>query len=130
MGAALERRSEHWDAAVRSGQAAAAGILGQEPQEAAVPWFWTDRYGIHAEAVGSLSGAGSSVERGEPGPGYMVFRISPDGTLAGAAGIDSGNSIRAARRLIALGRPVDAGSLADVDVDLRRLLRLRPQCDD
>lgn len=125
-GGHLERRAEHWDAAVRSGQAAAAGILGQEPPEAAVPWFWTDRYGIHAEAVGSMTRSGSSVERGIPGPGYMVFRVSEDGTLAGAAGIDAGNSMRAARRLIALGKPVDAAALADPKVDLRRLLRPRP----
>ncbi|MFF2675697.1 NAD(P)/FAD-dependent oxidoreductase [Arthrobacter koreensis] len=125
-GGHLERRAEHWDAAARSGQAAAAGILGQEPPEAAVPWFWTDRYGIHAEAVGSMTRSGSSVERGLPGPGYMVFRVSEDGTLAGAAGIDAGNSMRAARRLIALGKPVDAAALADPKVDLRRLLRPRP----
>ena len=125
-GGHLERRAEHWDAAVRSGQAAAAGILGQEPPDAAVPWFWTDRYGIHAEAVGSMTRSGSSVERGIPGPGYMVFRVSEDGTLAGAAGIDAGNSMRAARRLIALGKPVDAAALADPKVDLRRLLRPRP----
>ena len=122
----VERRSEHWDAAVRSGQAAAAGILGQEPPQDAVPWFWTDRYGVHAEAVGDMSANGSSVQRGEPGPGYTVFRIAPDGTLAGAAGVDAGNSLRAARRLIALGKPVDAADLADRAVDLRRLLRPRP----
>lgn len=122
----LERRSEHWDAAVRSGQAAAAGILGQEPAQDAVPWFWTDRYGVHAEAVGNMSAVGVTVERGKPGPDYVVFRIAPDGTLAGAAGADAGNSLRAARRLIALGKPVDASALADPAVDLRRLLRSRP----
>ena len=122
----LERRSEHWDAAVRSGQAAAAGILGQEPPRQAVPWFWTDRYGIHAEAVGDMSAAGVSVERGKPGPGYVVFRISADGTLAGAAGTDAGNTLRAARRLIALGVPVDAAVLQDPGADLRRQLRSRP----
>jgi len=119
----LERRSEHWDAAVRSGQAAAAGILGQEPPADAVPWFWTDRYGVHAEAVGDMSAAGATVERGEPGPGYVVFRTAPDGTLAGAAGIDAGNSLRAARRLIALGKPVEPAVLSDPGADLRRLLR-------
>lgn len=122
----LERRSEHWDAAVRSGQAAAAGILGQEAPADAVPWFWTDRYGVHAEAVGNMSAPGEAVERGKSGPGYMVFRLSPDGTLAGAAGVDAGNSLRAARRLIALAKPVDAAALADPEVDLRRLLRARP----
>lgn len=121
----LEQRTEHWDAAVRSGQAAAAGILGQEPAQAAVPWFWTDRYGIHAEAVGNMSADGLTVARGEPGPGYVVFRVSPKGLLAGAAGADAGNVLRAARRLIAQEVPVDAGDLQNPQVDLRRLLRPR-----
>ncbi|MCC3296228.1 NAD(P)/FAD-dependent oxidoreductase [Arthrobacter caoxuetaonis] len=120
-----ERRNEHWDAAVRSGQAAAAGILGQEPEADAVPWFWTDRYGVHAEAVGSLNGKGTTVRRGIPGPGYVVFQISPAGALAGAAGIDAGQELRAARRLIALGAPVDPLELADPATDLRRLARSR-----
>lgn len=126
----LQRRTEHWDAAVRSGQAAAAGILGEEPPEDAVPWFWTDRYGMHAEAVGNMSASGTTVERGSPGPGYMVFRQKPDGTLAGAAGINAGNSLRAARRLITLGKPVEAADLSNPDADLRRLLRARPSKTD
>ncbi|MER1995724.1 MAG: FAD-dependent oxidoreductase [Arthrobacter sp.] len=122
----LGRRSEHWDAAVRSGQAAAAGILGQEPPPDAVPWFWTDRYGIHAESVGNMSAEGISIERGRPGAGYVVFRVAADGTLAGAAGTDAGNTLRAARRIIAAGMPVDAAVLQDPGADLRRLFRSRP----
>lgn len=125
-GGVLERRPEHWDSAVRSGRAAAAGILGGEPEPEAVPWFWTDRHGVHAEAVGNMAADGKSVERGVPGPGYVVFRTAPDGTLAGAAGVDAGNTLRAARRLIALKKPVPAEQLADPGADLRRLARSRP----
>ena len=124
-GGVHSRRSEHWDAAVRSGRAAAAGILGQDPGEDAVPWFWTDRHGIHAEAVGSMDAEGQTVERGSPGPGYLVFRLTPEGTLAGAAGIDAGNVLRAVRRLIALKKQVSAEQLADPGTDLRRLARSR-----
>ncbi|MBD7995820.1 FAD-dependent oxidoreductase [Arthrobacter sp. Sa2CUA1] len=125
-GGVLARRSEHWDSAVRSGRAAAAGILGEEPEPDAVPWFWTDRHGVHAEAVGAMAAEGETVERGAPGPGYVVFRTAPDGTLAGAAGIDAGNTLRAARRLIALKKPVSKDQLSDPQTDLRRLVRSRP----
>lgn len=121
----LERRTEHWDAAVRSGRAAAAGILGEAPEADAVPWFWTDRYGIHAEAVGRMDAQGMSVERGSLGKGYVEFRLTPEGTLAGAAGIDAGPGLRAARRLISLGVRVDPVHLADPGLDLRRLARSR-----
>lgn len=117
------RRFEHWDAARRTGEAAAAGILGDAPPAPAADWFWSDRYGIHLEVAGSMSAPGSTVLRGTPGPGFMAFRLGPDGSLAGVAAVDAGTDVRAARKLIESGRRVDAAALADSAVDLRRLAR-------
>ena len=119
------RRYEHWDAARRSGEAAAAGILGDEPPAAAPDWFWSDRYGVHVEVAGSLAVPGQTVLRGEPGPGFMVFRLHPDGTLAGVAAVDGGTSVRAARRLIEAGRRIAPAVLEDPAADLRRVARGR-----
>nr|WP_231708657.1 FAD-dependent oxidoreductase [Arthrobacter sp. zg-Y20] len=117
------RRFEHWDAARRTGEAAAAGILGVEPPQAAPDWFWSDRYGIHLEMAGSMAGPGRTVLRGEPGPGFMVFRVSPAGTLAGVAAVDGGTAVRAARKLIESGRAVDPAQLQDPAADLRKMAR-------
>ena len=117
------RRFEHWDAARRTGEAAAAGILGVEPAAAAPDWFWSDRYGVHVEVAGSLAGSGQTVLRGDPGPGFMVFRLDGSGALAGVAAVDGGTAVRAARKLIETGRRVDPALLRDPEVDLRRLAR-------
>ena len=120
------RHFEHWDAARRTGEAAAAGILADTPPAPGADWFWSDRYGVHLEVAGSLSVPGRTVLRGAPGPGFMTFRVADDGTLAGVAAVDAGTSVRAARRLIESGRAVDPAALADAGADLRRMARARP----
>src|SRR5699024_1698743 len=50
----LLRRAEHWEHAMFTGQTAAAAILGQELPDHGASWFWSDRYGVHVEGVGSL----------------------------------------------------------------------------
>ncbi|GAB3280348.1 FAD-dependent oxidoreductase [Sinomonas notoginsengisoli] len=121
------RRAEHWEAAVRSGQTAAAGMLGEEPEEFGAPWFWSDRYGVHAEAVGSLdprSAPGSRmVLREAAGVPEASFLIAADGHLLGCAAVDQPLVIRAARRIIDRGMVPDPERLADPSVDPRKLAR-------
>lgn len=120
------RRFEHWDAARRTGEAAAAGMLADTAPAAGADWFWSDRYGVHLEVAGSLAVPGRTVLRGVPGPGFMSFRVAVDGTLAGVAAVDAGTSVRAARKLIESGRVVDAAALGDAAADLRRMARAKP----
>ena len=120
----LARRAEHWEAAVRSGQAAAAGLLGQAPPEFGAPWFWSDRHGVHVEAVGSLAGQGTVVvRRTDDGVPAAAFRLAEDGRLLGCAAVDGGLLVRAARRIIDRGVLVDPGLLVEPGADLRRLAR-------
>jgi 3-phenylpropionate/trans-cinnamate dioxygenase ferredoxin reductase component len=113
------RRSEHWEAAMLSGTATACGLLGETPPERPPAWFWSDRYGVHLEAVGSMSAPGSTVLRGE----HLAFRLDEAGVLVGCAAIDGGKPLRAARRLIARGAAVSPADLADPAVDLRKAAR-------
>ncbi|UWX96769.1 FAD-dependent oxidoreductase [Arthrobacter zhaoxinii] len=117
------RRFEHWDAARRTGEAAAAGMLGIDPPAGAADWFWSDRYGVHLEVAGSMVVPGQTVLRGEPGPGFTAFRLGLDGRLAGVAAVDGGTAVRAARKLIESGRVLDPALLQDPAVDVRRLAR-------
>lgn len=115
-------RHEHWEAAMRSGQTAAAALLGTDLPNHGASWWWSDRYGVHAEGLGDL-GVGISVVR-ELGDGAVVdFRLADEGRLLGAAAIDAPRVIRAARRLMDAGIPVTAEDLADPSVDLRKLGR-------
>lgn len=117
------RRAEHWEAAQFSGKVAAAGILGIEPPAEDAEWFWSDRYDLHLECVGTLVGPGDIVVRGSEGElPIAVFRIV-DGLLVGAASVNDSMAVRAARRLMAGAVPVNAEELADTSVNLRNLLK-------
>ena len=59
-------RSEHWEAAVRGGQAAARAMLGLEPGRALPPSFWSDQYGIRVQYLGRSAGADSVAVDGDP----------------------------------------------------------------
>lgn len=120
----LEPRHEHWDSAIVDAKHVAAAITGQEAPAPTSSWFWTDRYDVHVEAVGSMSGEGSTVirEDGEGNPA-AVFRLHPDGTMAGCAAIDDSMSVRSARRIIDRARVIDPEALADPSVKLKKLAK-------
>jgi 3-phenylpropionate/trans-cinnamate dioxygenase ferredoxin reductase subunit len=121
------RRAEHWEAAVRSGQAAAAGILGEAAPEFGAPWFWSDRYGVHVEAVGAMdlrrAPGARTVLREAGGIPAAAFLLAEDGRLLGCAAIDQPLVVRAGRRIIDRGIIPDPDRLADPAVDPRRLAR-------
>lgn len=116
-------RTEHWEAARHDGARAAATLLGSPPPAATAPWFWTDRYARHVEAVGHMDTASHTVTRGSlDGPSCAVFGLR-DGLVVAAASVDDPAAVRAARRMIDRRVPVDAARLADPSVKLRDLLR-------
>lgn len=121
-GTGPHRREEHWEAAQLGGQGAAYGMLGREAPKRGAPWFWTDRHGIHLEAVGCLSGTGEIVQRG--GGVHPAVFLLDDGRLVGAVAIDDSTTVRAARRLIDQCIPVSAAALADPAVSMRSLLKV------
>jgi NADPH-dependent 2,4-dienoyl-CoA reductase/sulfur reductase-like enzyme len=116
----LRRRSEHWEAALLSGTAVACSILGEDVPGRPPAWFWSDRYGVHVEAVGSMAVPGSTVLRESAGQ-RVAFRVDGAGALVGCAAIDAGKVLRAAKRLIVRGARVGLDELADPTVDLKRI---------
>lgn len=119
----LRRRHEHWESAMHQGQTAAATILGIEPPTHGAPWFWSDRHGVHVEAVGSMTVPGRDVLRVVDGAPQFTFRVTDDGHLAGCVAIDGGIGVRAARRIIDRRIVVDPDQLADPGIALKKLAR-------
>ena len=117
--------SRHWEPALRSGAAAAAAILGEEADAPGAPWFWSDRYDAHVEAVGDMTvpAGGRIVDREVRGTVVASFALAADGTLRGAASIDDPMTVKAARRIIDRGIVVDAAALADPAVPVKSLAR-------
>ncbi|MEL4503348.1 FAD-dependent oxidoreductase [Luteococcus sp. H138] len=118
----LARRHEHWESAMRSGQSAAAAICGQPLWEHGAGWMWSDRYGVHVEAVGDLVN-GTPVTRVVDGLPVTTFQLDERGRMIGAAGINVPKVIRAARRIIDRGLIVPREVLEDPTVDLKPFTR-------
>lgn len=119
----LLRRAEHWEYAMNTGATAAASLSGQELPRHGASWFWSDRHGVHVEGVGEMNAAGRTILRLIDDSPVAAFRISDNGELLGAAAIDGGLTIRAARRIIDRGIIVDPVALADPSIPLKKLAR-------
>lgn len=118
-------RSEHWDNARRTADAAARAILGLPREARRAPWFWTDRYGTHLEMTGLYDPDAEAVPRGDIEAGAGTVFYVRDGRCVGAVSLDRPLDIRAAQRMIDRDVPVRAERLADEGTDLRKLVAAR-----
>ena len=117
-------RVEHVDVAQRQAAAIAATISGRPSTFGDPHWFWTDQYDVNVQGLG-MTGVRPSdevVSRGSlAGLDGTVFWLR-DGLLVGAASIERGEDLSAARELMDLEIPVSAAQLGDDSVELEELL--------
>lgn len=119
-------RLEAWRNAQEQGALAARNMLGAGEAHAAVPWFWSDQYGLTLQISG-LSDEGSTVVRRDLDDGaFILFHLAQDGRLVAASGIGPGNSvardIRLAEMLIAKRAKPAPEALGSQTVKLKSLL--------
>ncbi|MER8958559.1 FAD-dependent oxidoreductase [Mesorhizobium sp. M0701] len=119
-------RLEAWRNAQEQGALAARNMLGAGEAHAAVPWFWSDQYGLTLQIAG-LSDEGRSIVRRDLGDGaFILFHLAEDGRLVAASGIGPGNAvardIRLAEMLIAKQARPAPESLVSQAVKLKSLL--------
>lgn len=119
----IPRRLESWDNAISQSVACARAILGRDPGQRPVPWFWSDQFGHNVQLVGNLPPNASPVERRAPdGNGFSWFFLA-EGRLLGTISVDDLKVSPIAKRLVSGGHPVSAERLCDPAVPLRDLLR-------
>ena len=114
-------RVEHWDNAIRQGEAVAKVLLGQPVTYDWQPYFYTDQFDLGMEYVGRGSGADDVVIRGDKAAGeFIAFWLDGDRVTAGMnVNIwDVTDDIRAL-----IGSSVDRARLADPDVPLSEVGR-------
>ncbi|WP_181182165.1 MULTISPECIES: FAD-dependent oxidoreductase [unclassified Mesorhizobium] len=119
-------RLEAWRNAQEQGALAAKNMLGADAAHAAVPWFWSDQYGLTLQIAG-LSDEGKSIVRRDLDDGaFILFHLAQDGRLVAASGIGPGNSvardIRLAEMLIAKRASPAPEALGSQAVKLKSLL--------
>ncbi|WP_164781822.1 FAD-dependent oxidoreductase [Mesorhizobium sp. M7A.F.Ca.MR.148.00.0.0] len=119
-------RLEAWRNAQEQGALAARNMLGAGEAHAAVPWFWSDQYGLSLQIAG-LADEGSSTVRRDLGDGaFILFHLAQDGRLVAASGIGPGNAvardIRLAEMLIGKHAKPAPEALGSQAVKLKSLL--------
>ncbi|MER9130582.1 FAD-dependent oxidoreductase [Mesorhizobium sp. M0768] len=119
-------RLEAWRNAQEQGALAARNMLGAGESHAAVPWFWSDQYGLTLQIAG-LSDEGRSIVRRDLGDGaFILFHLAEDGRLVAASGIGPGNAvardIRLAEMLIAKQAKPPPEALGSQAIKLKSLL--------
>jgi 3-phenylpropionate/trans-cinnamate dioxygenase ferredoxin reductase component len=93
-------RLESWMNAEEMAANAASAICGQPPNEASVPYFWTDQFDRRYQIAGLLEPEAEIYEQGVAGEsGYLACFVM-DGRMRGLFGIDAGRAFRKAQNLI------------------------------
>lgn len=67
-------RVEHWTSAANQGAAVAYAILGEERPPAALPYFWSDQFGLRLQYVGHAESWATVELEGEPGSFVARYR--------------------------------------------------------
>lgn len=114
-------RLESWQNAQAQGIAAARSALGLPVDDAPLPWFWSDQYGMNLQIYGMAKAGQQVVVRGAPGSDSFVLFYLEAGVVQAAIGPNAARDLRFARRLIEQQRPVDAQRLADTATAMSKL---------
>ncbi|WP_299450767.1 FAD-dependent oxidoreductase [uncultured Pigmentiphaga sp.] len=114
-------RLESWQHAKDQAIAAARNMLGITAVYDPTPWFWTDQYDWNIQMLGLMD---ESIDRWveRPGPDDKTLLMGLRGqVVVYALALNQGGELRALKRIVEQGIPVDPDRLADPSVKLRRI---------
>jgi 3-phenylpropionate/trans-cinnamate dioxygenase ferredoxin reductase subunit len=120
-------RIEHFDKAIKQGEAVAKNILGAAEPFADAMWFWSDQYDAQIQMAGYATGWDDTVVRGSIEERSFAAFLLRDGVLRSTVTMDWNRDARRSMPLIAAEARPEREALADPDFDLRTL---HPPKDD
>jgi 3-phenylpropionate/trans-cinnamate dioxygenase ferredoxin reductase component len=111
-------RVEHWANALNQGAAAGRNAAGRREAYDRLPYFFSDQYDLGLEYVGLGSPSDGLVVRGDLDAREFVAFWHRDGAVTAAMNVNVWDVVDDLKAIIAAGRSVDLGRLADPTVDL------------
>ncbi|HLB39587.1 MAG TPA: oxidoreductase C-terminal domain-containing protein, partial [Actinomycetota bacterium] len=114
-------RVEHFDNAIKMGEHAARGMLGQVGTYDDPHWFWSDQWDHQIQMAGVTVG-GQMVVRGSiDARSFCAFFLDDAEVLRACVSVDWKRDCRRSLKLIQQQVRADPAALADPEVDLRTL---------
>jgi NADPH-dependent 2,4-dienoyl-CoA reductase/sulfur reductase-like enzyme len=117
-------RSEHWQNAISTGEAAAKAMLGQDVSFDDIPYFFTDQFDLGMEYSGyaPLTKDAHLVYRGDRDKReFVVFWLTDDNRIVAGMNVNVWDVNGEVQRLIRRSTPVDPAALANSDIPLDSL---------
>jgi 3-phenylpropionate/trans-cinnamate dioxygenase ferredoxin reductase component len=116
-------RVEHFDNAIKMGEAVATNMLGGEEPFTDPHWFWSDQYDSQIQMAGFAPTWDRMVVRGSiEERSFCAFLLDAGGVLRSTVSIDWKRDVRRSFALISGQVAPDPAALEDPDVDLRTLV--------
>jgi 3-phenylpropionate/trans-cinnamate dioxygenase ferredoxin reductase subunit len=118
-------RVEHWATALNQPAAAAAAMLGGNPQYDALPYFYSDQYDLGMEYIGFAPDwlYGKVVVRGDlAGREFVAFWLGRDGRVLAGMNVNVWDVIDDIKALIRSRRVLDEAALTNPDIPLASLV--------
>jgi 3-phenylpropionate/trans-cinnamate dioxygenase ferredoxin reductase subunit len=110
---ACDLRLESVQNAVDQAKVAIANMLGENIRYDALPWFWSDQYGLKLQIAGLSPGYDQLVVRGNPAERSVAFFYLKEGKIIAADCVGRIAEFMNAKKLIPAAKPVNAKVLAD-----------------
>ncbi|MFE9421851.1 NAD(P)/FAD-dependent oxidoreductase [Kitasatospora sp. NPDC006697] len=110
---------QHWDHALRSGRAVAAGLLGADQPYDPVPYFWSEQFGRMVQYVGRHRDGDELLWRGSPDQPAWTALWLREGALSAVLTVGSPRDFAQGRRLVEHGTLIDPALAADPAVPLK-----------
>jgi 3-phenylpropionate/trans-cinnamate dioxygenase ferredoxin reductase subunit len=114
-------RVEHFDNAMKMGEAAAANMLGADEVFDDAHWFWSDQYDAQIQMAGFATEWDDMVVRGSLEDRSFSAFLLKDGQLLSTFSMNRRFDVRRSMPLISARAHPDRELLADPELDLRRL---------
>ncbi|WP_101675127.1 NAD(P)/FAD-dependent oxidoreductase [Alloalcanivorax mobilis] len=108
--------------ATEQARALAATLCDEPIRYAAVPWFWSDQYGLKLQMVGLSEGYDELVIRGERASRSFIAFYLREGVLISADAVNRPQDFMIARRLVAARAQPAPDDLAREDRPLKALV--------
>ncbi|MGQ0680229.1 MAG: NAD(P)/FAD-dependent oxidoreductase [Actinomycetota bacterium] len=112
-------RVEHWQNALKQGEAAARNMIGMPGEYTEVHWFWSDQYDCNIQYTGFHGPWDHLVVRGSIEERKFTGFYLESGKVTGAVAMNNGRDLRRAKELVRASVAVDPELLADPGFDLR-----------